>query len=632
MDPRITVAVIDDPSIRELGKVPWPRSIHAKLVEELMKFDPALVAFDVLFTEPDTRYKEEDQALIAATRKYKNKIIHCLFESIEASSNQGGLSLPRVTVLRPFEGLFEASKHVGFVDDQKIEGNQIIHTKDADGGRRRTLLSKQTADGENVLSLGAEAFAVLNNLSTDEFIKKYPNQSQLNYAGVHRVYTEGGKVIETEPYLQISISDIIQRKLKPETKERLKGAIVFVASVATGYYDHHPTPYSAMSPGISIHVYALNGLLQNNNLSVFPRLGIIFLMIVMGFGMAIALERFSAMANTVLLGAILAGLWGTSLLLFVYKNLIVDALTPSVSTLIIFATATLYRIAVEEKEKRWIKNTFGQYLSPKVVSLLVENPEALKLGGEKRLMTVLFLDIAHFTTMSEKLSPEELTKVLNHYLTIFTDIVMKHDGVVDKFIGDCVMAFWNAPFDQSQHPVQACLAALEMSQKTKETQIEGIPQVEVRIGVHTGYMVVGNMGSQARFNYTVVGDNVNFASRLEGANKYFKSNILISEATYEVCKDKIIVREIGKIRVVGKENPVGIFEVLGQANGENPHAESLKIWKSALYALSKGVVPEAKRQLEHYLRLHPEDPAALNYLKMLDKGISQDFVINLTEK
>ncbi|MEK6543120.1 MAG: CHASE2 domain-containing protein, partial [Elusimicrobiota bacterium] len=272
IDDRLILAAIDDKSIREIGKVPWPRSVYARLLDELFKYSPNAIALDVLFTEPDKRNPEEDQALVAATKRHNDKIIHSFFEAVENTSG-GTLALPRITIEKPFTGLLELKGRLGFVDNQKISGNDVFSMTDPDGAVRRAFLAKQTAEGEVALSLGSQIFAKLNGYDETAYIKKgFPEEITINFPGVVRQYTQGGKVIENEPYTQVSITDILEHRLSAELKARLKGSLIFIASVATGYYDHYPTPYSPSTPGVVIHMYALENLIKGNFITSAPRL------------------------------------------------------------------------------------------------------------------------------------------------------------------------------------------------------------------------------------------------------------------------------------------------------------------------------------------------------------------------
>ncbi|MFC1522441.1 CHASE2 domain-containing protein [Elusimicrobiota bacterium] len=633
IDKRLTLVAIDDDSVESIGRWPWPRSVHAKIVNELMSHDPALIVFDVLFPEPDARAPRDDRELIDATKRAKDKVVHAFYENVE-TVRKGGVSTLKLSVFKPFPALLDIDPHLGFVEQNKYENNILSVSYDSDGMVRRNFMSKQiSTTGETALSLGAKAFAMAKGLSEEEFVKSYPDEIIINFPGSFFEESTLGEIRRREPYELISAKDVVSGELKKEVAEKLKGAIIFIASISVGTFDHYPTPFNPVTPGVEMHMYAANSLLNGNALERPHRfmLGTL-LMVLLGLLFTWAPAKFSARLNFGMFAGGITLLFIVSLVLMATRNYVLDVSVPAISTFLIFSSITLYRMATEEREKKWIRNTFGQYLSPKVVSLLVENPDALRLGGEKREMTAMFMDIAHFTTISEKLPPEELTKLLNHYLTNFTNIIMKYDGVVDKFIGDAIMAFWNAPFDQADHQLHACLAALEMQEQVKSDVYPGAPPVEIRIGLHTGDMVVGNMGSQSRFNYTAIGDNVNFASRLEGANKFFKTSTLISETVYEKSKKTVLARELGAIRVVGKEKPVSIYELIGKKDDGQEVPKSVQQWNEAIYMLKKGKISIAKQKFTDYIMKHKDDPAANTYMSMMEKGVKGDFTINLTEK
>ena len=226
----------------------------------------------------------------------------------------------------------------------------------------------------------------------------------------------------------------------------------------------------------------------------------------------------------------------------------------------------------EQSAKKQIKDAFQQYMSPAVIEELLKHPEKLKLGGEKKELTIFFSDIRSFATISEKFSPEKLVSVLNQYLSAMTEIIIKNNGVIDKYIGDEIMAFWNAPLDEPRHPALACSSALEMTKKLKELNSkwkkEGIEEIKIGMGINTGEAIVGNMGSSQRFNYTTMGDNVNIASRLESLNKVYGSPIIISESTYEKIKDYFICRELDFVMVKGRKEPTKIYELICKKEDE----------------------------------------------------------------
>jgi len=231
-----------------------------------------------------------------------------------------------------------------------------------------------------------------------------------------------------------------------------------------------------------------------------------------------------------------------------------------------FTFITVFRVFTEQREKRFIRQTFSKFVSKEVVDVLLQNPEGIKLGGDKMILTVLFSDIRGFTTISEALTPEALVDHLNEYLQAMTDIVFKYNGTLDKYVGDEIMAFWGAPIPQEDHALLACKASVEMmevlGQLNEKWVSQGKPRLDIGIGLNSGEMVVGNMGSHSRMDYTLMGDNVNLGARLEGTNKVYSTHIIISEFTYEHVKDRIVARELDLIRVKGKELPVKIYELI----------------------------------------------------------------------
>jgi adenylate cyclase len=237
------------------------------------------------------------------------------------------------------------------------------------------------------------------------------------------------------------------------------------------------------------------------------------------------------------------------------------------SIVVTFISLIVFKVMTEEREKRKIRETFGKYVSPKVVDQLLQDPP--ELGGVDKELTVMFSDIRAFSTLSENMSPQELVNHLNVYLAAMTDIILEYGGTLDKYIGDAIMAFWGAPLSMADHAERACACALKQMEKLKELNASWPvdKRINIGIGLNSGVMTVGNMGSNLRMNYTLMGDNVNLGSRLEGTNKEYGTNIIISEYTYGLVKDKFVVRELDNVRVKGKNKPVGIYELVDRAEG-----------------------------------------------------------------
>jgi len=291
---------------------------------------------------------------------------------------------------------------------------------------------------------------------------------------------------------------------------------------------------------------------------------------------------------------------------------------------ILYIGITLYRYATEEREKRFIKDTFGRYLAPTVVEELTKDPRRLELGGETKELTAFFSDIASFSSFSEKLSPQDLVSLLNEYLTEMADIIVKHEGTVDKYEGDAVMAFYGAPIHFDDHAVRACLACLEMQDKIKELRerwqkdarwLDIAPNLRVRMGLNTGEMLVGNMGSKNRMNYTIMGDAVNLASRLEGANKQYGTLTMLSEFTHDAARDAIEVRELDRIRVVGRKKPVVVYELLSKKGELDPKKkETIEVYLEGLMAYKERRYEEGLRWFKKALEIDPNDSPSKTYI------------------
>ena len=275
---------------------------------------------------------------------------------------------------------------------------------------------------------------------------------------------------------------------------------------------------------------------------------------------------------------------------FMNNSTVVNIVYPSLAVVLAYLSTAVYQYLAERQQKALIKNVFSKYISSAVVNELVANPEKAKLGGDRRELTVFFSDIAGFTTISEQFhtKPEGLVELLNEYLDEMTGIVLKHEGTLDKYEGDAIMAFWGAPIAQKDHALRTCLASLEMQKRLAvlrpNWKKQGKPALEVRIGLNTGVMIVGNMGGRDRFDYTVIGDSVNLASRLEGANKQYGSSIMISDFTYQHVKEHVAVRELDLIQVKGKTEPVKVWELLGTADMAmtDNQKQSLEIYHEGL--------------------------------------------------
>jgi adenylate cyclase len=361
----------------------------------------------------------------------------------------------------------------------------------------------------------------------------------------------------------------------PSTKA-VGGKILMVGAFADGIaQDEKPTPYGLMY-GIEIHTNALNTILMNNFLhevAWWVNLLILFFAVMI---IALLSARFSSLLSFFVTLFGMAVLFLTMTFLFEYNALIIDYPMPAIGMFFAFISVVSYRAMTEERDKKALKASFSKYVSPAVVDQMLDNPP--ELGGVDKELTVLFSDIRGFTTLSENMTPQELVNHLNEYLTAMTNIIMDYFGTLDKYVGDEVMCFWGAPLPQQDHAILACKCALRQMERLRELNAEWPPakRINIGIGLNSGIMTVGNMGSPGRLNYTLMGDNVNLGARLEGTNKMYGTNIIVSEFTYGLVKDHFVFRELDNIRVKGKNKPVLIFELVDCLDSMDPPAPDEK--------------------------------------------------------
>jgi len=445
-----------------------------------------------------------------------------------------------------------------------------------------------------------------------------PNGPDVIELGTKRIVPDvSGKVLinfagpmQTYPY--VSFSDVANAET-PEGMFRDKIVLVGATAVAIG--DIRPTPFEkGFYPGVEIHANVLDNILHDNflkrgfNEEMTDLLVLLFCGMVMGLLFVVTRPVVSAGLYIGALAAVLG---------FVYYNFAAEGrwlwLVLPVTTLSFnYLGIASYRVLFEEKEKRKVRGAFGQYVAPGFINQILKEPGRLQLGGEEAELTIMFSDIRGFTSISEKLTPTELTELLNEYLTAMTEIVFTTRGTLDKYIGDAVMAFWGRPFlDLHNHAELACRAALQMSDKLRELnrgwEERGRPPMKIGIGLNTGPVMVGNMGSARRFNYTVMGDHVNLGSRLEGLTKEYGTQIILSEFTHAQVKGRFVERELDLIRVKGKSKPVAIYQLLGPASEQERYQDLLTDFSQALTVYKQGNWDAAHQMFEAIAEKHPSD-------------------------
>ena len=638
---QVIIATVDEKSLSEIGRWPWSRSMTAKLVDSLKEYGAKAVGFDIVFAEPEQSTGPSADAILAkSVKSAKNVSLGYFFhtsmkdveflteEYINASGSLIGGSMYSMVREKGHEGdynLITAYAPVPSIKAIAETGENCGYFNafpDPDGVIRWSPLVIKFQDNFyyslpiallmkyldypmivlNLAEFGVDGVMLGDlRIPTDEI-----GRLLINYLGPAKTFPH------------YSISDIIAGRLSPEL---IKGKIVIVGATATGIYDLRVTPFSPVYPGVELHATVVENILQGNFLeqsawtTFIDICGIIFFGMIIG----IAIPRLKALQGILLVMVLLGGFVAGNTLIFAKYNTWLNMVYPVLTMMTIYLVITVYRYFTEEREKKKIRGAFQYYLTASVINELLKDPTKLKLGGDKKDLTVMFSDIRGFTTISEKLTPEELVRLLNEYLTAMTDIVFKYEGLLDKYIGDAIMAVFGAPVDQPDHALRSCRTALEMMATLKGLQqkwaAEGRPFVDIGVGINSGDMVVGNMGSNMRFDYTVMGDNVNLSSRLEGINKEYGTHIVISEFTYEVVKEEVFCRELDAVRVKGKKLPVKIYELICERKDAAEHEEYIGRFHAGLAHYKAARWDEGIAAFKSVLEIRPDDPPAKLYIQ-----------------
>lgn len=609
----VTILDIDDSSLQAQGQWPWPRSRVAEMILRAFEAGAVAVAFDIVFAEPDrlsppaiARDNEDlpgdvrkrlatlpdtDDKLADAIRRTRVILGQTSVRSTRAGLIRTG-DLPKVphAILgqdpRPFMPRFpDLVQNLPQLEEAAAGRGVFSVRPDADGIFRRVPVVMLVQD-ELRLGLAPELLRVATGGNAFAL--------RGNEAGVDGVVL-GGRLVRTAsdgsvwPYLTHSRADrfvsagaLLSGEVPPG---RLAGQLVLVGTSAIGLEDYRPTALGTSMAGVEIHAQLLENILTDTLLKR-PNYAIaveLFTVAVLSLLVIILVPVLGAQLIIVFAAVILAGYVGGAYLLFAERRVLLDPTWPAIGTLLALMVMASANYLREERDRRQIRSAFGQYVSPALVQQLSDNPKALTLGGERRDLTLLFSDVRGFTTISEgfKDDPAGLTTLMNSFLTVLSNAILKEGGTIDKFMGDAVMAFWNAPLAEPDHPAAACRAALAMqldvaalnerrAKKTEETGETAVPIV-VGIGINTGSCVVGNMGSETRFDYTALGDAVNLASRLEGQSKTYGVGIVLGEATAEAVGGRFATIELDLLRVKGKTRPERIFALLGDADMRQSH-------------------------------------------------------------
>ncbi len=475
----------------------------------------------------------------------------------------------------------------------------------------------------------------------EEFIASVPVDAQgrmnINYAGGNKMYAH---FPAKEFFNGKDTALVSQAKWNPETKQWnpaefevkkadfIKGKSFLFGATAIGIYDLRVTPFEKNYPGPETHLSAMANLFSKNFLRAHPQeeKWMIWALLAFGIFLSFAISHTTAIPGFLItfssfVAIIYIDQW------FLKKGLLVTMVLPGGLVVFLYIFLFFYKYLTEERKKKYLRSTFSKYVSPAIVDEILKDPENIELGGKKIRMSVFFSDVRGFTTFSEKLDPTVLSDVLSRYLTPMTQIVFANKGTLDKYMGDALMAFFGAPITFPDHAKYACRCALQSLEKLKDLQAEfkaqGLPEIDIGIGINSAEMSVGNMGSDIVRNYTVMGDAVNLGSRLEGINKEYGTRIMISQFTYEDVKSSFTCREIDWVRVKGKNEPVRIFEVICEGRPEENTGKMLEAFSQGFQLYHEKKFTEALASFKKALEFKPKDPPSLLYIERCEDYLKE---------
>ena len=670
LDPRVkkikpvTIVDIDEKSLAKLGQWPWPRTTIADLIINLTNLGAVVIGFDVVFSEPDRlnpdvaartmRYLDEvtrsklrdlpsnDQVLADAIRRSRVVLGETGMPDVRIESDESLPFTPVATLGKEVDPLLFLHQFMGLlrnvpVIEKAAAGRGLITiVPERDGIIRRVPMVLQAQD-HTMPSLSLEILRVVTGTPTILIRSDDAGIRSIKLRGLEIPTDSHGQLWvhfarqDRDRSIYVSAADVLDNKVPVD---KIKGKLVLIGTSAAMLNDIKTTPVSPVMPGVEIHAQVLESALTGGFVQQ-PSYGIAleFLAALIAGLFVIAFAPNLGPARLVALGALFAsGLIGASWYVYQEHRQLLDFTYPLMSTTAIYLMLIFSSFVREQAQRKQIRGMFTQYMSPELVEQLAQSPEKLVLGGEEREMTIMFSDVRGFTTISEtyKHDPQGLITLMNRFLTPLTNVIRARKGTIDKYMGDAIMAFWNAPLDDNEHEINACEAAVGMLEKIDEVNkdrereaAEGgrvyIP-LNVGIGLNTGIGVVGNMGSDQKFNYSVLGDSVNLASRLEGQTKEYGFPIIVGSRTALAVKDQFAILELDFIMVKGKTEPEVIYAIAGRedvARSErfqrlrNLTIEMLacyrsRDWDGALAAIERGRKTDEAHSLELLYELYEE--------------------------
>jgi len=610
----VIIIDIDEQSLESVGQYPWPRNIMAQLIDNAMAMGAALIAFDIVFAEPDgkdlgtvakmTKGLSPEISKLLTSRLGNDEILANAIKKGRVVLGQAGRSDVTEGVKGPpvkrSVGMRKMSKNAVDPKDfllnfpalvrnlpileaatkkNKLSGFGMFNATPDEDGTIRNVPAFFVHEGKYFPSLAIEVLRIATRRPTVLM--------KTSFAGMQGVAVAKGLTVKTDSFGRIwphfSKHDqdkyVSARELLDGTADpaKIKGKILLVGTSAVGLRDIKTIPTERNIPGVEIHAQVLEAIIQQSYLTRpnYAKAAELAFVLFGGLIMVILVPWLGAKWTAMIFLITAIGSGGTSWYLFAEQKLLLDASFAIISILLIYTTLTYTGYAREEVKRKQTRDAFSKYLSPDQVKRVAENPDELKLGGEKRELTLLFCDVRGFTTISEQFDAEGLTSLINKLLTPLTNVILDRSGTIDKYMGDCIMAFWNAPLDDEDHAFNGCSSALamlgEMGSLNDRLEIEAkeegrkhIP-LKVGLGLNSGGCVVGNMGSDQRFDYSVLGDPVNLAARLESGSKNYGMNVVLGPSTNAMVEDRLATIDLDFIQVKGKTSGTYIYALMGDA-------------------------------------------------------------------
>jgi adenylate cyclase len=605
----VAIVDIDENSLESVGQWPWPRTRIAELVDKLTAMGAIAIGFDIIFAEPDRLSPEKiaedneglpeplraglrqlpsNEVVLADAIKRSRVIVgetsarHGQDQQVEPDETRQIPDVPYAQIgadPKPFMRKFpRLVQNLPVISEAAAGRGLFTVSPEPDGIFRRMPLVMMVEDKIR-LALSAETLRIATGGQSFA--------TRADEAGISGVVV-GGVFVPTDrngniwPWFNPSRRDryVSAGSVLDGTApmESIRGHMILIGTSAVGLEDFRATPVANSMPGVEIHAQIIENIITGEYLTrPYYALGMeVIFIAIFGIAMIWLIPRTGAIVASLAAIGVTASFVAGTLWAFYAHRLMIDGVFPAAALLAIFVLMATANYIREEIEKRQIRGAFGQYLSPALVDQLTEDPDRLVLGGETRPLTLLFTDVRGFTGISEsyKDDPQGLTRLMNRFLTSLSEAILEEDGTIDKYMGDAIMAFWNAPIDQEDHPARACRAAIKMVERLEELNDQGKAsgsedaehpwqEIKIGIGLNTGECVVGNMGSDMRFDYTALGDTVNLASRLEGQSKPYGFQIIMGDHTAGEVADEFAVMEIDLIRVKGKTEPERIHVLIG---------------------------------------------------------------------